>query len=32
MAPYLTMPFELLDGLIFDGLLEIAHQRFGQAA
>ncbi len=31
MAPYLTMPFELVDGLIFDGLLEIAHQRFGQA-
>jgi len=27
MAPYLTQPFELVDSLIFDGLLEIAAQR-----
>ena len=27
MAPFLTMPFELVDSLIFDGLLEIAQAR-----
>ena len=29
MAPSMTRPFELLDNLIFDGLLEIAQTRFG---
>jgi type III pantothenate kinase len=29
MAPSMTRPFELLDNLIFDGLLEIAARRFG---
>ncbi len=29
MAPHLTMPFELVDTLIFDGLLQIAQARFG---
>ena len=29
MAPSMTRPFELVDNLIFDGLLEIAAQRFG---
>ncbi len=28
MAPHLTVPFELVDTLIFDGLLEIAQARF----
>ena len=28
MAPSMTRPFELVDNLIFDGLLEIAAQRF----
>ena len=28
MAPSMTRPFELVDNLIFDGLLEIASQRF----
>ncbi|MFN9727585.1 type III pantothenate kinase [Acidovorax sp.] len=28
MAPSMTRPFELLDNLIFDGLLEIASRRF----
>ena len=32
MAPYLTVPFELVEGLIFDGLLTIAASRFGPAA
>lgn len=32
MAPYLTVPFELVEGLIFDGLLTIAAARFGEAA
>ncbi len=27
MAPYLSVPFELVDSLIFDGLLEIAQRR-----
>ncbi len=27
MAPHMTVPFELVDSLIFDGLLEIARQR-----
>ncbi len=27
MAPHLSVPFELVEGLIFDGLLEIARQR-----
>jgi len=30
MAPSMTRPFELVDNLIFDGLLEIAAQRTGQ--
>ncbi len=29
MAPSMTRPFELVDNLIFDGLLEIASRRFG---
>jgi type III pantothenate kinase len=29
MAPHMSVPFELVESLIFDGLLEIAHQRFG---
>jgi type III pantothenate kinase len=29
MAPSMTRPFDLVDNLIFDGLLVIAHQRFG---
>ena len=28
MAPCMTTPFELVDGLIFDGLLELADRRF----
>ena len=28
MAPSMTRPFELVDNLIFDGLLEIASRRF----
>ena len=30
MAPSMTVPFELVDSLIFDGLLAIGHQRFSQ--
>ncbi len=30
MAPSMSTPFELVDNLIFDGLLAIAEQRFGQ--
>ena len=29
MSPSMTRPFELVDNLIFDGLLEIASRRFG---
>jgi type III pantothenate kinase len=29
MAPHMSVPFELVDSLIFDGLLEIAQLRFG---
>ena len=29
MAPSMTRPFELVDNLIFDGLLVIAQRRFG---
>ena len=29
MAPSMTRTFELVDNLIFDGLLEIAARRFG---
>lgn len=29
MAPSMSTPCELVESLIFDGLLEIAHQRFG---
>jgi type III pantothenate kinase len=29
MAPSMTRPFDLVDNLIFDGLLVIAQQRFG---
>jgi type III pantothenate kinase len=32
MAPSMTRPFELVDNLIFDGLLEIAARRFGVPA
>jgi type III pantothenate kinase len=32
MAPSLTTPFELVDNLIFDGLLEMARGRFAPAA
>lgn len=28
VAPYMTVPFELVEGLIFDGLLAIASKRF----
>lgn len=31
MAPAIALPFELVDNLIFDGLLEIAARRFGAA-
>ena len=31
MAPSMTRPFELVDNLIFDGLLEMALRRFGPA-
>ncbi|TFZ07355.1 type III pantothenate kinase [Ramlibacter henchirensis] len=31
MAPHMTIPFELVDSLIFDGLLEIAAHRFAAA-
>lgn len=31
MAPSMALPFELVDNLIFDGLLEIAAHRFGGA-
>ena len=29
MAPHLSVPFELVESLIFDGLLEIGRHRFG---
>jgi type III pantothenate kinase len=29
MAPSMSVPFELVDTLIFDGLLEIAQARLG---
>jgi type III pantothenate kinase len=29
MAPHMTRPFELVDNLIFDGLLELGQARFG---
>ena len=29
MAPHMSVPFELVESLIFDGLLEIAQRRFG---
>ena len=29
MAPHMSVPFELVESLIFDGLLEIARHRFG---
>lgn len=32
MAPSMSVPFELVDNLIFDGLLELAAVRFGSAA
>jgi type III pantothenate kinase len=28
MAPSMSVPFELVDSLIFDGLLEMAQERF----
>ena len=31
MMPSMTRPFELVENLIFDGLLHIAHSRFGAA-
>lgn len=31
MAPHMSVPFELVDSLIFDGLLEIAARRFAPA-
>lgn len=31
MAPHMTVPFELVEGLIFDGLLTIARERFAAA-
>ena len=31
MAPHMSVAFELVDGLIFDGLLEIAARRFADA-
>ena len=30
MAPSMSVPFELVDNLIFDGLQEMAHRRFSQ--
>ncbi|MGC3986313.1 MAG: type III pantothenate kinase [Pseudorhodoferax sp.] len=30
MAPHMARPFELVDNLIFDGLLELAQARFGR--
>jgi type III pantothenate kinase len=32
MAPTMKLPFELVDNLIFDGLLEVAARRFGGAS
>ena len=32
MAPSMSVPFELVDNLIFDGLLELAAVRFGRSA
>ncbi len=32
MMPSMTRPFELVENLIFDGLLHIARSRFGSAA
>lgn len=32
MAPHMARPFELVDSLIFDGLLVLARERFGQDA
>jgi type III pantothenate kinase len=32
MAPHMSVPFELVDSLIFDGLLEIASRRFAASA
>jgi type III pantothenate kinase len=29
MAPSMSVPFELVDNLLFDGLLELAAHRFG---
>ena len=29
MAPHMTRPFELVDNLLFDGLLELGQARFG---
>jgi type III pantothenate kinase len=29
MEPHMTRSFELVDNLIFDGLLELAQHRFG---
>ena len=31
MAPSLSTPFELVENLIFDGLLRMARERFPQA-
>jgi type III pantothenate kinase len=31
MAPHFSLPFELVDSLIFDGLLELAERRFATA-
>ena len=31
MAPHMSVPFELVEGLIFDGLLRIAQERFAPA-
>ena len=31
MAPFMSVKFELVEGLIFDGLLEIAARRFATA-
>jgi len=28
MAPTMSVPFELVDNLLFDGLLEMAERRF----
>ncbi|AKJ31413.1 type III pantothenate kinase [Caldimonas brevitalea] len=30
MAPYLTVPFELVESLVFDGLLKVAERRFSE--